>query len=72
VNRDLHNGGFDIVHVKDSRGVSFATRIGNIFIIGKGKKAAISLPKQDGLYLNALELREKKQHLNASKAAKKN
>jgi small subunit ribosomal protein S4e len=72
INRDLHNGGFDIVHVKDSRGVSFATRIGNIFIIGKGKKPAISLPKQEGLYLNALELRDKRSHSNAAKAAKRN
>jgi small subunit ribosomal protein S4e len=72
INRDLHNGGFDIVHVKDSRGTSFATRIGNIFIIGKGKKAAISLPKEEGLYLNALELRDKRHHSNAAKAAKKN
>jgi small subunit ribosomal protein S4e len=72
INREHHNGGFDIVHVKDNRGVSFATRIGNIFIIGKGKKSEISLPPQEGIYLNALELREKREKLRAAANAKKN
>jgi len=53
--RDRHLGGFDIVHIRDARGHSFATRIGNIFIIGKGKNPLISLPKEKGIYLNPLE-----------------
>jgi small subunit ribosomal protein S4e len=36
-NVDSHPGSFDIVHVKDSNGVSFSTRIGNAFVIGNAK-----------------------------------
>mmetsp|Transcript_10517 Transcript_10517/g.9061 ORF Transcript_10517/g.9061 Transcript_10517/m.9061 type:complete len:267 (-) Transcript_10517:478-1278(-) len=53
--RDRHMGGFDIVHIRDARGHNFATRIGNIFIIGKGKNPAISLPKEAGIYLTPVE-----------------
>ena len=34
-NRERHPGSFDVVHVKDSAGNNFATRLSNIFIIGK-------------------------------------
>lgn len=34
-NRERHPGSFDVVHVKDSTGNSFATRLSNIFVIGK-------------------------------------
>lgn len=37
-NRERHPGSFDVVHVKDSTGNSFATRLSNIFVIGKVKK----------------------------------
>jgi len=53
--RDRHLGGFDIVHIRDARGHNFATRIGNIFIIGKGKNSLISLPKEKGIYLTPVE-----------------
>ena len=43
-NRERHPGSFDVVHVKDANGNSFATRISNIFVIGKGNKPWISLP----------------------------
>ncbi len=36
--KDRHIGGFDIVHVKDSAGRQFATRVSNCFIIGKGSE----------------------------------
>lgn len=55
VHRDRHVGGFDIVHVRDARGHSFATRIANIFVIGKGKNPLISLPKEKGISLTPLE-----------------
>jgi len=61
VHRDRHIGGFDIVHVRDSRGHSFATRIANIFIIGKGKNPLISLPKEKGISLTLLEEKAAKQ-----------
>jgi len=62
---ERHLGAFDVVHVKDARDQAFATRIGNIFMIGKGKKPWISLPKDNGIWLNAvegLEAKEKKSH----------
>ncbi|KAG3279620.1 RPS4X [Ictidomys tridecemlineatus] len=37
-------GYFDVVHVKDASGNSFATRLSNVFVIGKGNKPWISLP----------------------------
>jgi len=56
--RDRHMGGFDIVHIRDARGHSFATRISNIFVIGKGKNPLISLPKEKGIYLNPVEAQQ--------------
>lgn len=60
LHRERHLGSFDIVHVKDAHGKSFSTRISNVFVIGKGKKALISLPKDNGVYLTALEKKEEK------------
>lgn len=34
-NRERHPGSFDVVHVKDTSGTTFATRLSNIFVIGK-------------------------------------
>jgi len=48
---EKHPGSFDIAHVKDSAGNSYATRIGNIFVIGEGKKPVISLLPSKGLKL---------------------
>ena len=56
-NRERHLGNFDIVHMRDANGNNFATRIGNIMVLGKGKKPFITLPKDNGLALNALELK---------------
>jgi small subunit ribosomal protein S4e len=54
---EKHPGSFDIAHVKDSVGNSYATRIGNIFVIGEGKKPVISLLPSKGLKLGLLEER---------------
>ena len=35
MSRERHPGSFDIVHVKDSNGHVFATRLAYIFVIGK-------------------------------------
>ena len=53
--REKHIGGFDIVHVKDSTGRSFATRVGNVFIIGKGSESYVSLPARKGVRLSLIE-----------------
>jgi len=59
VTRERHPGSFDIVHIKDAAGNSFATRLGNVFVIGKsdGKttKALVSLPKGKGIKKTILE-----------------
>jgi len=58
--REKHPGSFEIVHVKDANGHSFATRLTNVFIIGKGAKAYISLPKGKGVKLSVAEERDKR------------
>jgi len=67
--RERHLGGFDIIHIVDERGANFATRIGNVFVIGKGKKPWVSLPKHNGVYLSPVEakLEEEKKHEKKSK-----
>lgn len=60
VNREKHPGSFEIVHVKDANGHIFATRLTNVFIIGKSSKAYISLPKGKGIKLTVAEERDKR------------
>ncbi|XP_038077569.1 40S ribosomal protein S4-like [Patiria miniata] len=60
MHRERHPGSFDIVHVKDSAGHSFATRLSNVFIIGKGNKSLVSLPKGKGIRLTIAEERDKR------------
>merc|ERR1712134_179383 len=57
---EKHPGSFDIAHIKDSQGATFATRVGNIFVIGDGKSPAISLPKGEGIKLTLIEERDAK------------
>jgi len=57
---EKHPGSFDIGHVKDASGNSFATRIENVFVIGDGKSPAISLPKGEGIKLSLIEERDAK------------
>jgi len=60
VSRERHPGSFDIVHVKDGNGHVFATRMNNVFVIGKGTKTYISLPKGKGIKLTIAEERDKR------------
>ncbi len=55
VKREKHPGSWDIIHVKDALGQSFATRISNVFVIGKGTKSLISLPAKKGIRKSILE-----------------
>ncbi len=61
-NVEKHPGSFDIAHVKDAAGHSFATRVSNVFIIGEGKKPVISLLPMRGIKLSLAEERAKKLH----------
>jgi len=58
-NIEKHPGSFDIVHLKDKRGNSFATRGMNCFVIGTGNKPDISVPRGKGIKLTIIEQREK-------------
>jgi small subunit ribosomal protein S4e len=46
--RERHDGGFNIVHVKDAIDNTFATRESNVFVIGQDKPW-VSLPKGKGV-----------------------
>jgi small subunit ribosomal protein S4e len=69
VHTDKHPGSFDIVHLRDRRGNTFATRSHNVFVIGEGKKAWVSLPRDKGVKISIIEEREKA--LNEKKGGKK-
>jgi len=58
VSLEKHPGSYDIAHLKDRRGNTFATRIGNVFIVGDGAKPAISLPRAKGVKLSVIEERD--------------
>ena len=51
--RERHDGGFNIVHIKDAIDNSFATRETNVFVIGN-EKPWISLPKGKGVKVRRL------------------
>jgi small subunit ribosomal protein S4e len=61
VHTDHHPGSFDIVHLRDQRGSSFATRLSNVFVIGEGTTPWISLPRGKGVKLSIIEERDKQQ-----------
>jgi len=67
--RERHPGSFDIVHIKDSNGRTFATRLNNVFIIGQPNKPYISLPKGKGIKLTIAEERDKRLAQKAKRAA---
>jgi len=58
--RERHPGSFDIVHVKDASGHTFATRLAYVFVIGKGHKPWVSLPKGKGVRLTVAEERDRR------------
>lgn len=57
VHVEKHDGSFSIVTVKDKKGNSFATRQSNVFIIGGGDHAQVSLPKGRGIKKNIMQER---------------
>jgi small subunit ribosomal protein S4e len=57
--RERHDGGFNIVHIKDAIDNSFATRESNVFVIG-AEKPWISLPKGKGVKLTIAEERDRR------------
>jgi small subunit ribosomal protein S4e len=59
-NREKHKGSFETIHVEDALGHAFATRMGNVFTIGKGNKPWVSLPKGKGIKLSIIEEQRKR------------
>jgi len=74
--RDRHPGSFDIVHIRDAAGNDFATRLTNVFIIGKadGKttKVFVSLPRDKGIKKSILEEADVRNRRNATTEVKAN
>lgn len=58
---EKHPGAFHIAHMKDRHGHEFATRAGNVFVLGNTYDTIpITLPKQQGLKLSPVEDRTAK------------
>jgi small subunit ribosomal protein S4e len=58
---ERHPGSFGIAHVVDEAGNEFATRITNLFVIGKNMKSIpITLPKNKGIVQNPIIEREER------------
>lgn len=55
VKTEHHPASFDIIHVKEANNNTFATRNQNLFVIGQGIQAAITLPKGKPYKLSILE-----------------
>jgi len=74
VSREKHPGSFDVIHVRDAAGNDFATRLGNVFIIGKSEgkttKAWVSLPKDKGIKKSILEEAALRHNKNVALEAK--
>ena len=54
---EKHPGSFEIAHIRDETGNIFATRLGNVMVIGDSKEPVISLPKGRGVRLSLIEER---------------
>jgi len=64
---EKHDGSHSIVHVEDLAKKSFATRLDNVFVLGVGKKALISLPRGGGVKLTPLAELAQRQAKQAAK-----
>lgn len=59
--KERHDGGFDIVHIKDALENTFVTRLTNVFIIGpEAGRSYVSLPKGKGIKLSITEERDRR------------
>lgn len=47
--RERHPGGADMAHIEGVDGAHFATRLSNIFMLGKGKRSLVQLHKSKGV-----------------------
>lgn len=63
---EKHPGSHNIAHIEDVRGLHFATRMNNVFVIGKGAEAACTLPEGAGVKLSIIEERNKRNQRKAN------
>jgi len=70
MHREKHAGSFEIVHVKDSVGHTFSTRLSNIFVLGKANNSLVSLPRGKGVKLSIIEERAARDARAAKHAAR--
>lgn len=70
VSKERHIGSFDIIHLRDKRDNNFATRLSNVFVIGDGNKAWVTLPKQKGVKHTILEEKQERSQQKHEKSVK--
>lgn len=63
LNVERHPGGFNIVHLKDKRGKTFATRQENVFLIGD-ETPEVTLPRGNGIQQTIAEDQERRIQIN--------
>ena len=66
--REKHKGSFETIHIEDSVSHEFATRQGNVFIIGQGTKPWVSVPKGKGIKSSIIEEARRRQQKEAATA----
>jgi len=54
---EKHPGSYEIAHVRDATGATFATRLTNVMVVGDSKTTVVSLPKGEGIRLSLIEER---------------
>lgn len=57
-------GNHDLITVKDTEGHIFTTRVNYVFVIGKGNKSVITLPKEKGIRSTIIEEQKRRNEQN--------
>jgi small subunit ribosomal protein S4e len=57
---EKHDTSFNIVHLINGKGFKFATRIGNMMVVGRGKRPAITLFKDNSIKRGVIEEKKMK------------
>jgi len=63
---EKHPGAHSIVYVEDLASKTFATRAENVFTVGSGKKALVSLPRGGGIKLSIIDEKSQKDKRKAA------
>jgi len=63
---EKHPGSYTIVYVEDLTGKTFATRVENVFSVGSGKKALVTLPRGGGIKLSIAEEKQQREKRRAA------